>query len=387
MAAAHSLIALTGALLSIVAAAYSVVTLLAVLVWHLRPRRPPNAAMLPPVTLLKPLCGAEPGLYGNLRSFCLQDYPRFQIVCGAQDPADPAIGIVHTLQREFPTLDIELIVDDAQYGSNRKVNNLINMMRGARHDILVIADSDARVRSDYLRNIAPRLLNPRIGLVTCIYRSVPAAGIWSRLGSMYINDWYMPSVLLAWLFGHRGYASGQTMAFRRDTLEAIGGFSTIANHLADDHELGQQVRRLGLRILLSPYLPETVQQEPTEGALLAHETRWMRTVRALAPAGFAFLFVSFTLAVQFVALLLLSVDPVLSARFGVLLLVTIGARLIISCLQRVGQPLVPLSDLWLLPIRDMLLCWVWLRALRTSHVSWRGGRFEVDARGVIRSSP
>lgn len=387
MAAAHSLIALTGALLSIVAAAYSVVTLLAVLVWHLRPRRPPSAAMLPPVTLLKPLCGAEPGLYGNLRSFCLQDYPRFQIVCGAQDPADPAIGIVHTLQREFPTLDIELIVDDAQYGSNRKVNNLINMMRSARHDILVIADSDARVRSDYLRNIAPRLLNPRIGLVTCIYRSVPAAGIWSRLGSMYINDWYMPSVLLAWLFGHRGYASGQTMAFRRDTLEAIGGFSTIADHLADDHELGQQVRRLGLRILLSPYLPETVQQEPTEGALLAHETRWMRTVRALAPAGFAFLFVSFTLAVQFVALLLLSVDPVLSARFGVLLLVTIGARLIISCLQRVGQPLVPLSDLWLLPIRDMLLCWVWLRALRTSHVSWRGGRFEVDARGVIRSSP
>jgi len=147
------------------------------------------------------------------------------------------------------------------------------------------------------------------------------------------------------------------------------------------------VRRLGLRIVLSPYLPETVQHEPTEAALLAHETRWMRTVRALAPAGFAFLFVSFSLVIQFAAFLLLSVDPPLAERLSVLLIVTIAARLAISWVQRLGQPLVPLGDLWLLPIRDMLLCWVWVRALFTSHISWRGGQFQVDTRGVIRSSP
>lgn len=387
MAAAHSFIALTGALLSAVAAAYAVVALVAVLVWRLRPLRRASAGKHLPVTLLKPLCGAEPDLYGNLRSFCLQNYPLFQIVCGAQDADDPAIGVVRTLQREFPALDIELVVDDAQHGSNRKVNNLINMMRAARHDILLIADSDARVGSDYLGSIAPQLLEPQVGLVTCIYRSIPAGGIWSRLGSMYINDWYMPSVLLAWLFGHRGYASGQTMAFRRDTLEAMGGFRSIVNHLADDHELGERVRNLGLRIVLSPYLVATLQQEPTEGALLAHETRWMRTVRVLAPAGFAFLFISFGLVIQFVAFLLLSVDPALSERLSVLLIVTIAARLAISCVQRLGQPRLALSDLWLLPVRDMLLCWVWARALCTSHISWRGGQFEVDARGVIRSSP
>lgn len=385
--AAHSLIALTGALLSILAAAYSVVVLLAVVVWRLRPRSRQEAGKLPPVTLLKPLCGPEPDLYANLRSFCLQNYPLFQIVCGAQDPDDPVIGIVRTLQREFPLLDIELVVDETQHGSNRKVNNLINMMRSARHDVLVIADSDARVGRDYLSRIVPPLLNPRVGLVTCIYRSIPAAGIWSRLGSMYINDWYMPSVLLAWLFGHRGYASGQTMAFRRDTLEAMGGLRTTVDHLADDHELGEQVRRLGQRIVLSPYLLETVQQEPTERALLAHETRWMRTVRALAPASFAFLFISFSLAVQLLAFALLSVDPPLAARLSMLLIVTIVARLAISWVQRLGQPRVPLSDLWLLPIRDMLLCWVWARALCTSHISWRGSQFEVDARGVIRSFP
>jgi ceramide glucosyltransferase len=385
--AGHSLIALTGALLSILAAAYSVVVLVAVVVWRLRPRQRRAAGELPSITLLKPLCGADPDLYGNLRSFCLQNYPRFQIVCGAQDPGDPAVGIVHKLQREFPALDIELVIDDAQHGSNRKVNNLINMMRSARHDVLVIADSDTRVGRDYLCSIVPPLLNRRVGLVTCIYRSIPAAGIWSRLGSMYINDWYMPSVLLAWLFGHRGYASGQSMAFRRDTLEAMGGLRTLVNHLADDHEFGEQVRRLGQRIVLSPYLPETVQQEPTEGALLAHETRWMRTVRALAPAGFAFLFVSFSLVVQFLGFLLLSIDPALAERLSVLLIMTVAARLAISWVQRLGQPRVPLSDLWLLPIRDVLLCWVWARALSTSHISWRGGQFEVDARGVIRSSP
>jgi ceramide glucosyltransferase len=387
MAAAHALIASTGALLSFVAAGYSVVALVAVLVWRLRPRQPLATGKLPPVTLLKPLCGAEAGLYGNLRSFCLQNYPLLQMVCGAQDPDDPAIGVVRTLQQEFPALHIELVVDDAQHGSNRKVNNLINMMRAARHDVLVIADSDVCVGSDYLCNIAPQLHDPQVGLVTCLYRRIPAAGIWSRLGSMYINDWYMPSVLVAWLFGHRGYTSGQTMAFRRDTLQAMGGFGAIVNHLADDHEMGERVRRLGLRIVLSPYLVATLQHEPTEAALLAHETRWMRTLRALTPAGFAFLFISFSLVIQFVAFLLLSLDPALSERLSVLLIVTIAARLAISCVQRLGQPVVPLSDLWLLPVRDMFLCWVWARALFTSQISWRGGQFEVDARGVIRSSP
>src|SRR5208282_6456912 len=122
------------------------------------------------------------------------------------------------------------------------------------HAMLVMADSDAFVGSDYLATVTSPLMDERNGLVTCIYRGTPTPGVWSRLGAMYINEWYVPSVLLAWLFGHDRYVSGQTLCLRRDTLTAVGGLSALANHLADDYQLGELVRGLGLKIALSPYL-------------------------------------------------------------------------------------------------------------------------------------
>src|ERR1700722_12311147 len=215
----HSLIAIVGLVSLAVAAGYATVVLIAVLVWRLRAHRP-AAASLParPVTILKPLCGAEPGLYQHLRSFCRQDYPEFQLVFGVSDPADPALAVVERLAGEFPLLRIDVVVNPQQHGSNRKNSNLINMLARARYDVLAIADSDTWVGSDYLAVVTAQLLDQNVGLVTCLYRDVPTGGIWSRLGAMYINDWYAPSVLLAWLFGYQGYVSGQTICLRRDTL-------------------------------------------------------------------------------------------------------------------------------------------------------------------------
>src|SRR6185437_10708189 len=208
-------------------------------------------AKLPPVTVLKPLCGAEPGLYDHLRSFCLQDYPEFQIVFGVGEADDPAIEVAGRLRAQFPKLAIDVVVDPRQHGHNRKISSLINMLKHARHDVLVMADSDAFVGRDYRTSVTAPLLDKKVGLVTCLYHGEPTHLVWSRLGAMYINEWYMPSVLLAWLFGHENYVSGQTLCLRRDTLQAIGGLLGIVNHLADDYELGQLVRRLGLRIVLS----------------------------------------------------------------------------------------------------------------------------------------
>ena len=160
------------------------------------------------MTVLKPLRGFEPGPHKNLRSFCLQDYPEFQILFGVRDLSDPALAVVQRLVLEFPALSIEVVVDPQQHGSNRKVSSLINMLARARHDVLAMADSDAFVRPDYLTNVTAPLLDQKVGLVTCIYRGVPTQRIWSRLGAMYINEWYMPSVLVAWLFGHQGTSSG-----------------------------------------------------------------------------------------------------------------------------------------------------------------------------------
>src|SRR5690348_1149781 len=143
----------------------------------------------PAITVLKPLCGAEIRLYESLKSFFVQNYPEFQIVFGVCDPNDPSIEVVRRLAGEFPEVPIELVIDPRQHGSNHKISNLINMLPSARHETLVIVDSDAQVCETYLATIVAAIQRDDVGLVTCTYRSVPAGGLWSRLGAMYINDW------------------------------------------------------------------------------------------------------------------------------------------------------------------------------------------------------
>jgi ceramide glucosyltransferase len=368
------------------AAGYAMLAFVAVLIWHLRGSGTGRAHTLPPVTLLKPLCGAEPGLYENLRSFCQQDYPEFQIVFGVRDANDPALAVVARLAREFPTLAIDVVVNPQQHGSNRKVSNLINMLARARHDVLAIADSDAFVGPDYLKAITVPLLDRGVGLVTCIYRGVPTSGIWSRLGAMYINDWYMPSVLLAWLFGHGGYASGQTLCFRRDTLQALGGLRPIADHLADDYELGERVRGLGLRIVLSSYLLRAEHHEPTLDRLVGHEMRWMQTIRVLRPASFRFLFVTFSVPLAVLGAGLAVPETAFSSAAWAMLSCAIGARVMLHLLPWMRGDRSALKDLWLIPARDALVCMVWCRAFFTSRVTWRGSEFDVDEEGVMRSA-
>lgn len=385
MLIAHDLIATLGVACLLAACGYEVMALLAVMIWKLRGSKPigvPTAS--PPVTLLKPLCGAEERLYENLRSFFLQEYGEYQIIFGVRDATDPAIAVVERLISEFPRVPTKLVINAQQHGSNRKVSNLINMLPYACHDVLAIVDSDAQVDETYLTRITAALGQDGVGLVTCTYRSVPANGLWSRLGAMYINDWYIPSVLLAWLFGHRGFASGQTLCLLRRTLEAIGGLLPIANHLADDYELGERVRKLGLRAVLSDYVTQTEHYEPTLNHLLGHEIRWMRTIRALQPQGFRFLFVSFSLPLAVLGASLLLSVPSLGTLSMALFAVTLIARLILYAAARWGDEGLDLSDLWLVPTRDMLLLWVWWRALRTSRVTWRGDEFSVDAHGVMR---
>ncbi len=377
----HELLGLIGIGLLCVAAGYEMVACLAVLVFEIRRAvllRVASGRVQQPVTVLKPLCGAEPGLYENLRSFCLQEYGNYQIVFGIQDEADPALAVVARLMREFPALPMDVVVSGQQHGTNRKVSSLINMLPRAKHDLLMIADSDALVDPSYLSSMVAPLNDPGVGLVTCIYRGMAKSGVWSRLGAMYVNDWYMPSVLVAWLFGHREYASGLTLCIRRETLKATGGLHRLCNHLADDYELGALVRGTGLKIALSSRIPRTGHAEPYFDHLVAHETRWMRTIRVLRPKSFRFLFLSFGLPLAVAGLVmslgLQSVAPLRTTLFGVAL----AARLLRS-------RELSLTDLWLLPVRDMLLCWVWWRASRTSVVMWRGNEFAVDAQGIMRS--
>ena len=379
----HTLTAIIGFVSLSIAASYAVLTFIAFLVWQLR-KPPRTSVQLPPVTLLKPLCGAEPGLYEHLRGFCQQDYPEYQIIFGVRDPADPACSVVERLIEEFPSLPIDVVINPQLHGSNLKVSNLINMLARARHEFLVMADSDAFVGPDYLGIVTAPLLDPAVGLVTCTYRGVPTEGIWSRLGAMYINEWYVPSVLLAWLFGYQGYVSGQSMCMRHDTVRAIGGFRAIANHLADDHRLGELVSELGLRIVLSPYMVEGEHDEQTYESLARHEIRWMRTIRVLRPRSFRMIFLSFSFPLALFGLLLTVVGESGPIAAWALFAITGLIRLAFHFAPRIQgkQPL--FADIWLLPVRDLLLCWIWCRSFFTSRVTWRGSEFDVDADGFMR---
>lgn len=368
-----------GTALAALAMAYTVTAWLAVR--SRRARAQSGPATLPPVTVLKPLCGAERDLYECLRSFCDQAYPGFQIVCGVRDADDAAVTVVRTLQREFPGLDLQIAINPAQHGSSGKVSNLINMMPFARHDYLLVADSDVRVAPDYLAKVLPPLLDPAVGIVTCPYRGCPQGGPWSVLGSAFINEWFMPSVYVAALLGSRAFAFGATIAMRREVLARIGGFMAIADQLADDYRLGELTRRVGLRTVLSEVVVETLVDERRLGDLVRHELRWLRTIRAVRPLGYALSFVTFGLAPAALGSLLAAGATATPA----LLAITALARLMLHFSVRDARSAV--RQLWVLPLADLLGFVLWCWGFVSRRVQWRHARYRVARDGSAHPIP
>jgi ceramide glucosyltransferase len=334
-----------------------------------------------PVTVLKPLCGIEPRLYENLRSFCEQDVPEQQIIFGARHANDPALAIARRLQKEFPDRDILVISDERLHGSNLKVSNLVNMLPYARHDTLVLADSDMRVPRDYLRRVTAPLAQPGVGLVTCIYRGHPVAGLWSRVGALFVNEWFTPSVSVANLFGPTFFAFGSTIAMRRATLEAVGGLEAVADRLADDYWLGRFTRQLGLRIVLSDAEVTSDVIEDNFSDLVAHELRWLRTICTIKPAGYFGCCLSFTVPIALLGCAL--------AGFGAVPQMLLAAAVIGRLLQHAQSARHPMTDLGLVLISDWLSLVLWAVALNTRRVSWRGETLLIDPRDsalLVRSS-
>jgi ceramide glucosyltransferase len=342
-------------------------------------RAPAARAMEPaPVTVLKPLHGADPQLYENLRSFCAQHHPCFQVIFGVRDPADPAIPIVRRLIAEFPDRDLALVIDPSVSGSNFKVSNLENMVPLAKHDVFVIADSDMRVGPDYLTAVIAPLADAGIGLVTCLYRGRPVAGVWSRLAAMFVNHGFLPGALVGEGIRSGVACFGATMALRRDTYATIGGFTALRDQLADDYALGAAIRRAGKRLMLSPHLVDTTMADAGLGALVAHELRWSRTIRLIAPLGFAASIVAHPLALALIATLALGFPPFMLAVLAIALI----CRLVM--VRIVDRALaLPATALWLVPLRDMLSFAVFIASFLSNRVAWRDGKFRIAADGRL----
>jgi ceramide glucosyltransferase len=335
--------------------------------------RPPER--LPKVTVLKPLCGADAETYACLRSFCDQQYPEFQIIFGVAAVDDPVLPIVRRLKKEFPLRDLRILIDRRQHGSSRKVSNLINMMAEASHDYLVIADSDVRVDAHYLDKIVIPLMDSGVGVVTCAYRGASGRGIWSSMGSMFINDWFTPSVYVAAKSGSRSFSFGATIALRRAVLSQVGGFDAIANQLADDYRLGELTRNLGLRTVLSDIEVEVSVEERSFASLVRHELRWLRTIRALRPLAYGFCFITFGIPVMLLGALLTRGGPIAVA----LLATGIAARLLLHVHRR--PSIAPAAQIALVPFRDCLSLILWAWSFINRRVQWRNEHYQVSRDG------
>jgi ceramide glucosyltransferase len=336
------------------------------------------APSLPAVTILKPLYGAEPNLYANLARFCVQDYPSpVQIVFGVSDRADPAIAVVNEIVAAFPDRDLKLVINSRRHGSNRKISNLINMAAEARHDVLVISDSDIVVDADYLKNVATSLQQPGVGLVTCLYRGVATRGLWAKLGAAAIDYHFLPSVLVGILFRLAAPCFGSTIAIRKDTLAAIGGLQSVADQLADDYALGAAVRGEGWQVAIPAYIVghECAQRSGSE--LLRHELRWARTIRAVDPAGFAGTVVTHAWPLALLGLLAGGMTPL-----AVLLPVALVCRAVLQMeLDRAFQ----LRDgfYWWGPLRDVVSFAIFAASFFGRNVEWRGHRYGVQADNTL----
>jgi ceramide glucosyltransferase len=370
-----------GTVMAAVCAGYALATVVAVLISaHRHPVSPPDFnEQMRPVSVLKPLHGAEPNLYENLRGFCQQAYPHYQLIVGVRDPQDPSIAVVQRLRGAFPNVCIDLVINTQVYGANLKVSNLLNMLPLVRCEWLVLADSDISVPTDYLSRVTAPLADPEVGIVTCLYYGVPNDGFWSSMGCLFIDDWFAPSVRLSHVLGSTRFAFGSTIALRHDALQAVGGLEKLRDTLADDYWLGELTRRAGLRTVLSDLMVGTDVNERGLTGLWAHELRWLRTIRSIAPLGFAMSFVCFTWPVSLIGLALAP-----SVFSGVLVVIALGARMLRFFLIRADGPrLMPRYGLLLTPFRDLLLLFEWAVALTGWQVKWRGQVLHANKNGPI----
>ncbi len=329
---------------------------------------------LPPVSILKPLKGIDPQIWEAFCSHCEQDYPEFQLIFGVSDPNDPAIGLVRKLQERYPNRQIDLRVCQRDLGTNRKLSTLAQMLPAARHEILLVNDSDIRVAPDYLRRVIAPLADSAVGMVTCLYRGIAATTLGSRLEALGISTDFVPGVLSARLI-EKGlhFGLGSTLAFRQSDLQAIGGFEAVVNYLADDYELGNRIAALGKRVELSEVVVDTFLPAYSLSQFFDHQLRWARSVRGARRWGYVGLLLTFGLPWALVAL----VAARGSGWVWALFVATVAARLAVgltSAVEVLGDSQA-LRDLFLLPVRDLIAPVVWALGLVGNRIFWRGEVF------------
>ncbi len=346
----------------------------------LRNSPPINPEFHPPVTILKPLCGVDKGTYTNLASFCQQDYPQYQIIFCVRSSTDPSIEVVEKLIQKFPNLDINLVVKDHIIGANLKISNLANAVTSAKHDILVIADSDIRVCSEYLKTVIQPLQDEKIGVVTCLYRST-AQGIATILEAICTATDFQASILVSKQLEGIKFALGSTIVIRKTTLAKIGGFAAVADYLADDYQLGYLPTQTGDKVVLSNYIVEHRLGHSSLLDSINRQIRWARCIRVSRPWGYRGLVFTFG-TISGLLLLITSSGSTLS---WLVVSITLFMRLIMAGVigVKVLNDEVTKKFFWLIPLADIVRFIIWCCGFFGNTIEWRGTKFKLVKDGKL----
>ena len=348
-------------------------------------RRAPLSAFTPSVSILKSLKGLDPGMIDAFRSHCSQSYEgEVELLFGVSSLNDPAAAAVEQLKQEFPAHSIQLIECPVRLGANGKVSTLAQLAAHARHGYLLINDSDITVSPRYLERVMAQFAPPPsdpagkpqtpVGLVTALYRGRAHRTLPSRLEALGIATDFLAGVLLSKMIeGGLRYGLGSTLAISREALDKIGGLTPLADHLADDYELGARVAQAGFRVALSAEVVETAIPAYHWRGFLDHQLRWARTVRDSRPWGYAGLIFTHGLVWALLNVLVSGLSPLSLWLLGLSFSLRLALAIMVGSAVLGDRQVLP--SLWLLPLRDVVAMAVWVAGFSGNTIVWRGERF------------
>ena len=331
-----------------------------------------------PVSILVPICGLDAGAWENWSSLCQQDYPEYEVLFGVVDPADPAVPVLEKLRNLFPER-VHLKTNLEPRGINHKDSSLSYLLEVARHEVIIFADSDIRVGSDYIRTVTAPLNQSNVGLVTCTYVAHQPQFVSSALASLGRCCDFIPSLLIARVLD-RGlrFAIGVTLATRKSILADADGLHL--NRIGSDYNLGKRIAQAGYKVELSHRVLESDTGQESINSLFQRELRWARTIRFNRGA------IYYTMAfcygtVYCIPLLLLSGFQGWALAISLTTLVVRYSQALVAIYS---IPCPRLADwFWLLPFRDLLSWFVWVGGAFGQVVYWRGRKLKIEGDGLI----
>jgi ceramide glucosyltransferase len=343
----------------------------------------PAPGTQPPVSVLRPLCGHDDGLEENLRSFMLQEYAEYEVLFGVHSQDDPAVAVAEKIISEFrDRIKAQLIVTGESPIPNAKAFSLNCLVREARYDVLVMADSDVRVTPTLLSHLAREFQEEGVGLISCPYRAVPGRGLWSRLEAIGMNTELLGGVLVARMIEGMRFALGCAVAVRRNVLEDMGGFGYLQEFLAEDFVIGQRAAELGHSVLFSSYVIEHRIGSQTMMRNLVHRMRWARSTRRSRPAGYWGQMFTYPLPL---ALLLWASYP--GAWPAVLLTLILRGSAALATAHYVVHDPVTQKQWWLLPVQDVIGFFIWISGFVGDKIIWRDRKCTVLRDGRLHVNP